>query len=848
MKRDEKDPAVAGDQKDTRLVRPFRPPRLRGPLGPILILLAAASLSKAAPATLRWTNGESITGDFTEASGTTATWKASLFEQPLVLDWHAIHRVDWPPSSTARPADPFIFSLRDGSSIYGDLVSVTGSSVFIHGSRVGDAELKRSEVLCARRLSGAALAAAGPTGDAGWQGMEYQQDGTLKVKDSGDPGTDTVKIADFAAQASGALEMPYWHRAASLAIGLPETLDIEFHIHSTGRPDFRISFGDSGPSAMGIETWYDEVVIATAEGFKLVRKLGSDDHDVALRFCCDQRTGHCMVYTPAGEPLAEWQAPSPLPHPALLGLFLQNKGRDLTLDFLRVRKWAGAPLPKIDPTQPRVELDDGRILSGQVSSGSDGSLELTGQGTQPPAAFALKDVDALVFSPDAALSGSAEATLIYGDGTYLLGRISGISNGSATVETTFSAQPLAVRLDGLRQLFVNAPALPGAAPETPPPAQLDRLTIGQTTFHGTFTAAGDENPRWLPAGGAAPVILSGSIPYEIDRSFPEQAQFTQAPALFYTRSGDVLPGNMIGLDRKGVEFDSGITEVTKLPAAELEAIQFGASGRMVLHGFKDGGWRIITGDESKVRRGGDSISMDPGTAIGHPAAMQSSEIRFNVDRNDFTALRLRMFCAGTDPARSSNLLFACMGGQVNCGMEATEGQFDDPHFQGLAPQGSVAVRLVITPDTVDLYLNGACVEKFPVSQAARAGTGLIVEPASVWGNSARAMNISGFSTTSNPGVRLAPGCRPGREGPGAHRAALPQGRSPGPRPHRRERRHPARRSRGRHDREFRLSQRPGRAHGPARQGQGRGMARQAARFPAPPRTRRIPPPACLPNT
>ena len=143
-----------------------------------VILVCAAHMSYAShaspdPATLRWTNGETMPADLVEASGTSATFKTPLFEQPVVLAWHAIHRMDWP--AQPLPAnDPFIISLRDGSSIYGDLVSISGSSVFIHGSRCGDVELKRTEVLSARRIKGGALLQAGPTGDAGWQPVKNQ--------------------------------------------------------------------------------------------------------------------------------------------------------------------------------------------------------------------------------------------------------------------------------------------------------------------------------------------------------------------------------------------------------------------------------------------------------------------------------------------------------------------------------------------------------------------------------------------------------------------------------------------------------------------------------------------------
>jgi thiol-disulfide isomerase/thioredoxin len=711
----------------------------------------------------------------------------------MVLDWNTVYRVDW-PIGTIPVTDPFIVSLRDGSSIYGDLVSVSGSSVFIHGSRYGDVELKRAEVLNARRLKGGDLILAGPTGYVGCKEMKNPENGAavnrfLPASANGGKGATA-----FASGPGGAFQMPYWNRAALLGANLPNSMDVEFHLHASGRPDFRVSLGDDLATDMQIETWDDEIVLAVSNEFKLVRKIADDEHDVALRVCWDCTRRYCSVYSPAGDLITDWQAPAaagkPLPPSGAFpgeritdieappapspkgGLFLQNKGADLSLDFLRIRKWNGSPPPKIDVSQPRVELADGRILEGEVISGSGGSIQLTGSGAaeQSGTSFALTDIDALVFSPDPPEPVPAAATLSFADGTprrvppsatlsfadgaCIEGQITAIKNGSATLATTFSAQPLVARLDALRQLLIHPP--PDSAPPLPL-AKLDTLLIRNSTFHGTLVTAGDDSPRWLPAGGAAPVILSRTIPYEIARFFPEDARSPEIPALFYTRAGDVLPGNLHALDGAGVEFDSGITEATKLPAAALQAIQFGASPGGLLRGVTGPEWRILKGDESKVRRSGDSLEMDPGTEIGNAAAMQSSEIRFKVSlEGDMWAVRLRMFCAGANPAKSTNLLFATNGNEINCGIENTDGQFDEPRIQGASPSGTVAVRIAVEERWVGLYLNGLFVGKFPVPPASRAGAGLIIEPAGIWGNTVGAIKLSDFSMLTPPGCTWLP--------------------------------------------------------------------------------------------
>jgi thiol-disulfide isomerase/thioredoxin len=702
--------------------------------------------------TLRWTNGESIPGDFLEATGTSATWKSPFFEDPLVLDWNVIHRVDWPVDSIPV-ADPFIISLRDGSSIYGDLTAISGSSVFIHATRYGDVELKRSEVLDMRRIQCGPLLLDGPTGDAGWQEIDSQQVGSRPAK--------RVRAAKkeaatgLAVGPGGTLQMPYWNRTATLDMQMTGSVDIEFHLHASERPSFRLSLNNGPGTELRIETWDDALVTALSNesDFNLIRKIDATERDIALRFCWDSKTRHCLVFTPAGELITDWQAPADSSS-SQPGLLLQNKGHDLTLDFLRIRTWDGKLPPKVDLNRPRLEFSDGQSIDGAVTSGSAGSIQLRAGAEASGTAVPLAGVEAIIFSPDLPSPADAAATLSFADGTYLQGKISAIGNGAITLVTTFSAQPLKARLDSVRQILLHAP--PAAAPP-PSQATLDRLMMQRHTFHGTLVNAGDDSPRWLPAGAAAPVIPSRTIPYEIARFFPEDAHSPEIPALFYTHAGDVLPGELHGIDRSGIEFDSGITHATKLPAGSLEAIQFGASAGGIEHGVTGPAWRILKGDESKVRRSGDSLEMVPGTAIGNAVAMQNSEIRFNMAlEGDLWAVRLRMFCAGENPAKSTNFLFASNGNEVNCGVESEDGQFDEPRIQAAAPAGTVAVRLVIEPGSVAIFLNGLNVGTFPVPHSSRPGAGLIIEPAGIWGNSSSAIKLSGFSMLSPPGCTTLP--------------------------------------------------------------------------------------------
>jgi thiol-disulfide isomerase/thioredoxin len=739
----------------------------------LIILACALSVAvHAAPAppvtsgTLLWLNGDAMTGSLVAATGTTASWQSPLFADPVVVTWDALHRADWPVTA-ASGTDPFFCTMRDGSTILGDLVAVSGSSVTIHGSRYGSVQIDRGQLLSARRREGDDLVFSGPAGEAGWQPRAPDNN-----DDNGDRKDSASRV--ITAMAGGGLCLPYWNRGAILNVALPDAMDIEFHVQSSEQPNFRLTLGDTPGANMAIQTWGDEIVVTSGADFKLVRKMAPSDREVALRLCWDRTARRCQVYTPGGQLLADWTVTG-VDTTGNGGLLLQNKGSDLELSFLRVRKWNGAAPPVIDASQPRVELADGRIMQGAPSAtGTDGALVLSGSaiaplvtGTAPrvtgtSGGLGLKDVDAIVFSADTSGTGSSSETLTYADGTYLKGRILSVAQGVATVETAFSANPLPVSMDGLRQLTIQPP---GAAPADGSHQAEDILRLGKVTLHGTLTGGDDANPRWLPAGGVVAVTPSPAAPFEIQRYVPPDRPIASSPALFYTHGGDVLPGNLHSLDRTGVEFDSGITQATRLPAASLEAIQFGSGGIASLHGFSTPGWTVIKGNEKSVRRTGDSVEMDPGSALGNAGAMQSSDIRFRIKTGaGLSAIRVRLFCEGTEPAKSHNLLFASNGMMLMCGSEANEGQFDEPRVDAQAPDGDIEVRLEILDDDVNVYLNGVSALKVPVSAASRAGSGLVIEPAGVWGNTGQSVTITDFSMSAKPGATWLPEVAPDVKG------------------------------------------------------------------------------------
>src|SRR5262249_19755454 len=159
-----------------------------------------------------------------------------------------------------------------------------------------------------------------------------------------------------------------------------------------------------------------------------------------LRICWDQKTHHCTVFNLLGERLTEWEVPET--DRAENGqIALQNKGRDLALDLLRVRAWDGNPPAPHSASLPRVELLDGQSVEGEISGETPGTIAVRRKGSDAAESYPLTSVGALILSAVTSEADPKEPTLAFADGALLRGRITSIQQGQAMLETSFSEGP-----------------------------------------------------------------------------------------------------------------------------------------------------------------------------------------------------------------------------------------------------------------------------------------------------------------------------------------------------------------------------------------------------------------------
>ena len=708
-----------------------------------------------APGRLRWRNGETLPGEMTGASVDAITWKTPMFEEPLVLDWAALRGYNRPLKPVA-PADPFAFALRDGGHVYGDLVAITPDAVDIRSTRHGNARLKRAEILSIRRISRDGLPAGGATGEVDWRLLSDQP---------GDNGSrpeyamgQTPRVPPLATGPGGSLAMPYWNTGVFRAMDLPGRIDVEFRVRGSKRPDFLLSFEPTSGESLRVETWDDELVLASGDQFQSLGKVGDAERDISLRLLWDQSANRCQVLTLAGVPLADWHRQSPSAGSEEVwrrsrpGVVLRNKGRDLALELLRIRPWDGTAPTQGGAPLTGVELADGRTIVGDIVGGSAGSVQVRVGGADAVAGFPLAGVDAIVFSMDAPAPKEKPAMVMtWSDGTYLTGQMVGLADGWASVKIPAADSPFPAQMEGLRRLESPTAAKDAAAAKTIPLAQSDQLTVGEMTLHGELTDGDGGQPRWLPVGGKQPATPARGLTYAIRRAKPTPKDGPPAPALFYTSGGDILPGTLRSLDESGVDFKSEYVEATKLRPTDLDAIQFNANMPARIDGFSGSGWLVVKGDPAKVERRDGTLIMEAGAALGHSSAMQCSEMRFDFVTPDAAAIRLRMFSPDPDGAHGVNLALMRSGQVLYYGLETTEGQMESQQGANLPVGGAIPIRLIVTDQQIELIAAGQRLTAIPVPLARRKGSGLVIEPASLWGNQLHSVELANFSAEFDRG-------------------------------------------------------------------------------------------------
>ncbi len=753
----------------------------------IIALMLVGSSSRASE--LHWQNGEWVGGHFVGIEDGHVIWRTPMFSEDFKVSMDVLKRVNR-FKTDAKTEEAFSIRLADGSRLYGTVTGMDTKTLSVKSARFGSIQVLRDSVVSVQRLKSAGMPLPALAGTSGWI-------------ESGSEGSSPSKEKLWRMVPGAALQQVGWNHRATLPVEAPEQVEMQFTLSSTVRPEFKIELKAQDDERVIVETWADDVVLQ-GRVFESVQKLSDETRRVTLTLFWNRKTGLCSIYGADGKKLAQTTKPpvdSAEPPQdakpeekkpaakaggggglfgALLGvvqgavqvrveavkqaqanavgnvkevsptgLTLLNKGPDLTLEALRIREWDGSLPADITNVRPRIELTDGHYLKAKAVRADATSLTvrmLDGSETSLP----WDKVLAVEMMPEVSPFFQAAPPLTemwFTDGEWVNGTLLQVRNEVATFKTTFSETPVNFKITTLHHLDFQGFETTEKKIDL---ATLDTLSINNNVLHGTLAAGGEAQPRWRPLGALKPVAMASTGDMEITRAVTDQPAAIRSEALFYLQDGDVVPGRLRAIDAKQVDLESDVAEVKHLPADKLQAIQFGGAA-LNLDGFEDPGWQRVRGNAEQVKRNGKAeIAFNTGGSWGHPAFMQVNEINFTLVNNGFSALRMRLYCDGINPAApSTNLLFGHIGSEVCFGLEASDEQMDR-QFR-LRTSESMPVRIAIAENSIEVFFKGVSARKIQLTPKMRSGSGIIIEPFSLWGNGERAVKINAFSARIAPG-------------------------------------------------------------------------------------------------
>lgn len=589
--------------------------------------LVAPSMStgvEPARPTLHLRNGGSVAGQLlTSDDAATIAWQADGFTKPLRFPLSIIHALRYPPpAERAKGAGPYCFELPGGDTLTGQLISLDDREAVLDIPGTGRVSVERSALRRFYRNSAADLIYSGPDGLDGWiaAGAEnawHDEGGQL--------------ASEVVGAAIGRNDLP------------PPLVRYEIDLAWSDRPNFDFSVGLSQhvPGRIGfrLETWDNQLVVTresdTQADFAVLQKIKPGSGSVSLSFLFDEARGRLIVYSAAGEQLADFTVPPdtkpprpagrmpmirgmpavpPKPEPPT-ALLLTNRHGKLTLQRLAIHRWSGVALLPTAAGQAVIQLSEGESQSGEVRLFDAATRQLViskGGMEQRIDERVLQDV--MLGQGDEPLKCSVRILLV--NGTRLSGEIKRIEQDVLVLQSPVIKQPLALAVKELQAIVPLGSAAASDLREaqasngdTLPEA---RLELPGVLLHGTLEEARQGEDSCLvfhPAGSttASPLAadVSGKLIYRdsppprqpksearVEAVRPRRVEILgglltlpvrtnpatvqpKAPGdcLLHLRSGDTLPCRVQSIDERGVMFKSAMAEGGFVPHEQIKALE-----------------------------------------------------------------------------------------------------------------------------------------------------------------------------------------------------------------------------------------------------------------------------------
>ncbi len=305
------------------------PPRVDGPTPVALDRSNQAVLPASQAGRLRLKNGDYIDGEMTDSNEAGMLgWKNPNLVETMLVPIQSVRSVDTPPTpEQVVSKGRFLIQTHGGDRFWGDLKEWSPERIRIESSVLGEIPLKPGQI---RHLR-----AWGMNPEVLYQGPRTMQE--WEVLDNSFKWT--IESGALVSNDNGA--------KVRGSVNLAARVQIDLRISWNRQPNFLFAMGvapdqTKSGSAFSLEVWEDKLAIVRDIGAKsdaqYLEPLDSKKAFVELTVFLDQTAGRAIVYSDRGKQLADMTlaVDNPKVFPCVL---LENYGRELRLDALRVQPW-----------------------------------------------------------------------------------------------------------------------------------------------------------------------------------------------------------------------------------------------------------------------------------------------------------------------------------------------------------------------------------------------------------------------------------------------------------------------------------------------------------------------------
>lgn len=354
------------------------------------LLLASLDLfSMLSASEIIWRNQEKLEGEFIGMEGEWLKWKNELFVSPVEIHQDQIKKIQLSGNYFENKED-FVVRLSDGGVVFGDLLEITDDEILLQSSRHGEIQLTKKAVQSIQRRSHPDITFIGPDNLLKWR---------LK-QDRYNRKTDRYKKYGWSLNQNGEMRAFSWNRPIFRKLIFPEHSMLEIKIGARDMLNFAISTSDDKTKGFTVESWGDQVVFTSGEQFfplfKISEKLEKGE-SFLLRMGWKKDTGQISIFDQEGEsyfsfllkaesnkpdveiPQGEaWNMLKDILKPKRSyfgniskteeGLLIENKGAELVVKSIVVKKWDGENPPKLSETNEGEKISwlNGKTHTGEI--------------------------------------------------------------------------------------------------------------------------------------------------------------------------------------------------------------------------------------------------------------------------------------------------------------------------------------------------------------------------------------------------------------------------------------------------------------------------------------------------